>query len=132
VSELCVSQGAYAPLRGQTSYATTLVECSESVAQMWALNQLDDRVLEIRNEAVDLNLDVRFAASDDATPIVLFDPHLLYNQQFSVLEGDAAGSFKLAPLHAPTKCLTEADGSLILLPCEQGLDAQSFRRTACR
>ncbi len=129
-TDLCVAQGIYSPLLGDPAYATALLPCEKSLAQLWKISVMDDGALEFRNQAVDLNLDVRFAASDDGTPTVLFTPHQLYNQRFTVLEGQD-GTFKLSPLHAPTKCITRQDDTLLLLPCEGESSDQSFIRKTC-
>lgn len=135
VSGLCLLPGTYALLLGDPSYEIELVECEESLDQSWTIKNLVDpdglEGLEFRNEQVNLNLDVRFAATTDDTPIMLFPPRRFYNQRFLPIEGEE-DTFKLAPLHALTKCVTEVDGSLVLLPCRAGLDEQSFRRLNCR
>lgn len=128
-----MTRGAYELLlMKDPSYATALETCAADIDQVWAFSTLPGGGLEVRHEATDMNLDVRFAATDDGTPIGLFAPHQFQNQSFAVIASASGdGTFKLAPLNALTKCLTEQDGTLVLLPCAAGLNEQSFRRLTC-
>jgi len=129
-SGLCVTAGSYAPLLGEVSYAVVMQECAGQLGQRWTLEEMEYGALVFANEAVRLNLDVRFAASDDGTPAVLFTPHRLYNQRFVQLSGEG-GTFKLSPLHTPEKCLSERGVGLELWPCEPTLTDQTFEIIAC-
>ena len=141
VSGLCVEVGDWAPLlldddTWAPSYRTALTTCRESLRQSWAIQLLsgDDgqgEGYEFRNESTNLNLDVRFASPNEGTPIVLYQPHRLYNQRFTLKAGQN-GTFKLSPLHAPEMCLAEVEASLELAPCTVGFNEQSFRRVGCR
>lgn len=129
-SGLCVTAGSYAPLLGEVSYAVVMQECAGQLGQRWTIEEMEYGALVFANEAVRLNLDVRFAASDDGTPAVLFTQHKLYNQRFVQLAGQA-GTFKLSPLHTPDKCLSERGVGLELWPCDPAVTDQLFEVIAC-
>lgn len=129
---MCLAAGAPTLIAGSPGYELALVSCADAVEQGWTVRS-QEMGLEIRSESVGYNLDVRFAASSDGTPIVLYSPHRLYNQLF-MIQAAFSGVFRLAPLHAPTQCLSQRGDRLELWPCattETGID-QLFRRTSCR
>lgn len=127
---LCVSAGSYAPLLGEVSFAVVLQECTGRLAQRWTIEEMEYGAKVFVNEAVVLNLDVQFAASDDGTPAVLYTRHRLYNQRFVELsQGD--GTFKLSPLHTPDKCMSERAAGLQLWPCDEASTTQTFEVAAC-
>jgi len=126
----CVSAGDYAPLLGEVSFAVVMRECAGELGQLWTLEEMEYGALVFANELVTLNLDVRFAASDDGTPAVLFTQHRLYNQRFVQLSQEA-GTFKLSPLHTPDKCMSERGAGLELWPCETAVTDQTFEIIAC-
>jgi len=129
-SGLCVTTGDYAPLLGEDAFAVVLRACKGEVGQRWTLEEMEYGAIVFTSEAVLLNLDVRFAASDDGTPAVLYTPHRLYNQRFVELSAEA-GTFKLQPLHTPTKCLSERTSGLELWPCDPDGTDQVFEIIAC-
>jgi hypothetical protein len=129
-SGLCVSLGQYAPLLGEVAFAVVLDECTGALGQRWTLEEMENGAIVFSSEAVVLNLDVRFAAADDATPVVLYTPHRLYNQRFVRVTSED-GTFKLSPLHATTKCLSERGSGLELWPCDAIADDQEFEIIAC-
>lgn len=129
-SGLCVSAGSYAPLLGEVSFAVVLQECTGRLGQRWTIEEMEYGAKVFVNEAVVLNLDVQFAASDDGTQAVLFTRHRLYNQRFVQLT-ESDGSFKLSPLHTPDKCMSERGAGLQLWPCDDASTTQTFEVVAC-
>lgn len=129
-SGLCVSVGGYAPLLGEEAFAVVLRECVGAVSQRWTLEEMEYGSLVFSSENVQLNLDVRFAASEDGTPAVLYTPHRLYNQRFVPLS-EEGGSFKLSPLHTPDKCMSERAAGLELWPCDPAATDQTFDIITC-
>lgn len=129
-SENCVSVGAFTELVSDPAYETALASCAATAA-FWFSMRGDDTSREIRSEATDYNVDVRFAASQAGTRVVLYAPHALYNQRFRV-SPVAGESFRLSPLHAPTQCLSERSGTLEIWPCDESDVSQTFRKLSCR
>jgi hypothetical protein len=127
---LCVSTGEYTPLLGEVSFAVVLQECQGTLGQRWTIEEMEYGAIVFASEAVVLNLDVRFAAADDGTPVVLYTPHRLYNQRFVQVSAEG-GTFKLSPLHATTKCLSERGAGLELWPCDDAATDQTFEIVAC-
>lgn len=129
-SGLCVTAGSYAPLLGEAAFAVVLLPCAGELGQRWTIEQMEYGAIVFANEAVILNLDVRFAASDDGTPAVLYTQHRLYNQRFVQLSQEA-GTFKLSPLHTPDKCMSERGAGLELWPCDDAVADQTFEILRC-
>lgn len=126
----CVSAGGYAPLLGEVSFAVVMQDCAGNLGQRWTIEEMEYGAIVFANEAVVLNLDVQFAASDDGTPAVLFTQHRLYNQRFVQLS-QPGGTFKLSPLHTPDKCMSERGAGLELWPCDDAATDQTFEIVAC-
>ncbi len=127
-SGLCFALGRSYTLVNDPAYLIALVPCDADESELWALHPKDPGTA-FENVSSGFNLDVQFAATDDGTPFVLFEPHSLYNQRFEQLA--AEGGFALSPLHAPGKCLTERDGVLALLPCDPVTSNQTIRILEC-
>jgi hypothetical protein len=127
-SGLCFALGRSYPLVNDPAFLIALVQCDSDEKELWALHSMDPGIA-FENVSSGFNLDVQFAATDDGTPFVLFEPHQLYNQRFEQLE--AEGGFALSPLHAPGKCLTEHEGKLALLPCDPVNSNQTIRILEC-
>lgn len=126
----CVSVGVFTELASDPAYETRLAACAPSAA-FWFSMRGDDSSRELRSEATNYNLDVRFAASQSGTALVLYAPHFLYNQRFRVLPA-AGETFRLSPLHASTQCVSERAGRLEIWPCDDGDPSQTFRKLTCR
>ncbi len=126
---LCFGRGVSSVLVTDPIYFISLLRCDSSPEQLWTVRALDAEAVEVRNESSGFNLDVQFAAPDDGTPFVLFEPHELYNQRFH--QRSVEGGFALAPLHAPSKCLTERDGKLGLWACDPTGAHQAIRTLEC-
>jgi len=126
----CVSLGEYAPLLGEVAFAVVIDECTGALGQRWTMEAMEYGAIVFSSEGVVLNLDVRFAASDDGTPVVLYTPHRLYNQRFVQITAED-GTFTLSPLHAQTKCLSERGNGLELWPCDAAATDQTFELIAC-
>lgn len=126
----CLSQGDSIILGSGMGHDVDLVPCDESVEQRWTIEAESGGVWEIRNEASNMNLDVKFADTVDGTEFVLYTPHELYNQRFFPLPSPD-GTFALAPRHVMGKCAEVVDGSLQLLPCDAANPLQRFEEVAC-
>lgn len=129
-SGLCVSQGAPTVIGDSPAYEIELLACAVQTAQFWSLVGTSGGLWQIYNEAAAMNLDVRFADTSDGTPLVLFDPHGLYNQRFYVIPA-SGDSFQLAPRHTTGKCLEVRDGELEIWPCSSSEPNQRFMQIAC-
>lgn len=125
----CVAMGAYAPLFGGESYLVDLSDCSGDVLQLWTVLEMESGARVFQSEASGFNLDVRFSSPESGTPTVLYTAHMNYNQRFSPLP--VSGGFKLSPLHALDKCLSERDGALALWPCDDLAEDQKFSLLSC-
>jgi hypothetical protein len=129
-SGLCVSQGAPTIIGDSPAFEIELATCEVETAQFWSLVASSGGLWQIHNEAAAMNLDVRFADTTDGTPLVLFDPHGLYNQRFYVIPA-SGDSFQLAPRHTTGKCLEVRDGDLEIWPCSSSEPNQRFMQIAC-
>lgn len=128
--DLCISRGDETMISASINYFIDLTSCSEDPAQMWTLSVDSNLAWEIRNDSVNMNLDVLYADTMSGTPLVLYFAHDLYNQRFFQTPL-ADGSFTLAPRHADDQCVTRVDDGLQIWPCE-GRPEQRFRLLPCR
>ncbi len=129
-SGFCIAQGGPILLASQPGFEAVLQECDALRWQHWTMLAGEQGYLEIQNENARMNLDVKYAATDDGTPAVLFAPHLLYNQLFS-LRPVTTDTFQLAPRHVPGKCLEARGTELEIWPCDNTKLEQTFQRIAC-
>lgn len=126
----CILQGE--PTLIGTDPANLIVtgECSQAREALWVVLADNYNALQFRNEASNLNLDVRYAAPTSGTPLVLFEPHALYNQRFlRTQESDTR--FKLSPRHAEQQCLTEVQGGVEIWPCNPTATTQQLELLDC-
>jgi hypothetical protein len=128
---LCVQQGILSPLAGETAFSVVVGPCDwEARTTLWTTRIDQDGVYEIRSESTNFNLDVRYAASSDGTPLVLYSPHQLYNQRYSVVTAPEE-TVKMVPLHAPLQCVTQVNSGLQIWPCAASTVEQRFRIVSC-
>jgi hypothetical protein len=127
---LCLGRGASRDLLGDKGYDCVLSPCAETWEQLWTIRVDDAGALEIRNEEVDMNMDVQFADSAAGTPLVLYEPHQLYNQRYFAIQGPD-DTFQLTPRNAQGQCVEALGASLQLQPCNALTPGQFFRRETC-
>lgn len=99
--------------------------CSGVVEQMWELYPQpqgglgsDTWYVEVRNQALDLNLDMEAAGVFDGTRALLYEPHTMENQRFYF---DARGPdyYAIRPAHVANHCLQQMDdGQVKMYGCE--------------
>lgn len=126
----CVRQGEPTLIGNDPAYLVVTGECNQEHEAAWVTLPDPYSALQFRNEASALNLDVRLAASASGTPLVLYQPHALYNQRFLPILKDNTG-FLLSPRHAEQQCLTEVAGGVEIWPCNATLATQRLELIDC-
>lgn len=128
--DLCVTRGAEMIISSTTNYFTTLEPCAENAGQMWTIGVGPALAWEIRNDSVNMNLDILYADPAPGTPVVLYRAHDLPNQRFTQIR-HSDGSFSLAPRLTMGLCITKVESSLENLPCDDSPE-QRFELLSCR
>jgi Ricin-type beta-trefoil lectin domain-like len=130
-SGLCLGRGEFVALAGATlAYRVVATACSTDIRQMWIFEDSGTDVFGLRNYSVDLKLDVQYAGTAVPTPVVLYETVPGDHQRFRVRPLDE-GTFKLSPMHDPTKCVSAGDGILQTRPCDDDTPGQVLRRVEC-
>lgn len=128
-AQSCLAAGLPTTVGGEPAFEVRLNACKNEAGEHWELSSTDTGVFEVRHLITDYNLDVRFAATADGTPMVLFEPHRLYNQRFRFAPV-SGGVFRIVPHHAEEKCLTLQGARVELWPCT-ATDAQQWELLLC-
>lgn len=79
-------------------------------------------------EVAQHDLDIERASKEDGTRVILYAPvsaPQATHQRFLFVER-APATFAIAPLHAPTQCLTETPAGVQIWPCSSTNDAQEW------
>jgi hypothetical protein len=84
---------------------------------------------QLRNEAVDYNLDVRAGDTADGTLLVLFSPHTMPNQRF-VFRPRGEEFVEIAPASTLGSCVTEVGEEVRITACSPTDDLQEWELLA--
>jgi hypothetical protein len=128
----CLRRGDATTVFGDPAFATELsADCTSARAQ-WDLTPALAGSFTLRNVDTQLSLDVRTAADEPGTPVILYEPNTLDNQRFWLRERDGE-TFELAPRHAPLLCAEGRVDGVEIWPCDPDEGSQSFRfaRVGC-
>ncbi len=123
-SELCLGRAGPITIAGDPAFDVALAVCSDDL-QSWRLIAADFALFNARHVSTEYNLDIKFAATSDGTPAVLYPPHQLYNQRFAFDPRDD-GALSIAPRNVPAKCLTQVGLEAQIFPCEPADPAQAW------
>lgn len=129
-SGMCLTPGPDIEIGDATGRRVELEPCQQDEAQYWIIVTDAFGAWEIRNEMTQMNLDIEFAATDDGTPLVLFEPHSLFNQRFAPL-GDGM-SMRLQPRSTYYSCLTQVERAVSIWPCDFQAADQEVEIVACQ
>lgn len=132
VETACLRGGEATTVFGDPAFATELsADCSSARAQ-WDLTPALAGSFTLRNVDTQLSLDVRTAADDPGTPIILYEPNTLDNQRFWLRERDSE-TFEMAPRHAPLLCAEARATGVEIWSCDATESRQNFRfkRVSC-
>lgn len=126
VETACLRRGDATTVFGDPAFTTELsADCASARAQ-WDLTPALAGSFTLRNVDTQLSLDVRTAADDPGTPLILYEPNTLDNQRFWLRERDDQ-TFEIAPRHAPLLCAEARSDGVEIWSCDATESRQGFR-----
>lgn len=131
VETACLRRGDATTVFGDPAFTTELsADCASARAQ-WDLTPALAGSFTLRNVDTQLSLDVRTAADDPGTPLILYEPNTLDNQRFWLRP--RADGYELAPRHAPQLCAEARVSGVEIWSCDAEQNRQVFRlaRLSC-
>ena len=125
-SQRCAGVGSPTTVFAEPAFDVELFADCGGMGRSWELVAASfPQQFQLRNRAVGYNLDVRSGATEDGTPLVLFEPHALSNQRF-FLRARNDEYFEIAPASVVTRCLTEVGAEIQISACDSDEQTQDF------
>jgi hypothetical protein len=122
----CLGVGPATTVFGNPAFETAFGDCSEPT-QAWDLSaQAGANVFSFKNVISEDSLDVRMAATQSGTPVILYAATGLANQQFAV-HTRGASYVELRPQHASSSCVGVAGSSAQIAPCAPSDSTQTWQ-----
>ncbi|HEX3776299.1 MAG TPA: RICIN domain-containing protein [Polyangiaceae bacterium] len=122
----CLGVGAPTTVFGNPAFETAFGDCGLP-AQTWDLSaQAGANVFSFENVISEDSLDVRMAATQSGTPVILYAATGLSNQQFAV-RARGASYVELRPQHASSSCVGVAAASAQISPCAPTDSTQTWQ-----
>lgn len=122
----CLGVGLPTTVLGSPAFETTLTTDCSLPAQAWDLTALGGAVYSFKNVGSTDNLDVKTAAVQDGTPVIVYAATGLPNQSFEV-RARGGSSYELRPQHVTTSCVGAVSGSAQIAACVETELAQSWQ-----
>ncbi len=107
-------------------FVDLVAPCLSVPEQRWSVRPISSQEgYQLRNAAVSFNLDVLYSAVAPETPAILYGPHVGPNQRF-LFRVREDGAMEIAPVHAPTQCLTTTADGVQIWPCSAADERQTW------
>ncbi len=122
----CLGVAAPTTVFGNPAFVTALTADCALPAQAWDLTSLGGAVYSFKNVGSTDNLDVKMAAVQDGTPVIVYSATGLSNQSFEV-RARSGSSYELRPQHVTTSCVVAVANSAQIAGCSESDASQSWQ-----
>jgi hypothetical protein len=133
LSDSCLGSGEPTTVFGNPAFDTRFDADCSAPAQEWDLSATGSTgVFAFKNVGSAYNLDVRMAATQNGTPVIVYASTGLANQQFEA-RPRGSSTYELRPQHAPTSCVGASMPGAQISICSASDTSQAwqFERSDC-